>query len=197
MEDTLAVTFPGEPIDVTKRGILQFLASVYDPLVVASPTTLIGKLRYREVCECRLSLNEKVSDRIGQMWLKFVRNLPHKVEVPQSLPRFKEPMEAVELHAFGDTSGVGILAAVYAVITQVSGMSTGLVAAKSRLAKENLTIPRMELVPAHMAANLVENVRAAIEGYPINSVHSVGESLWKTGSAKSTPRILSSGGTFL
>ena len=170
-EDTLAVTFPEEPTDVTKKGILRFLASVYDPLGVASPTTLTGKCLYREVCDCRLSWDEKVSDRIGQMWLKFVRNLPNKVEVPRSLPRFKEPIETVELHAFGDTSGFGISAVVYAVITQASGMSKGLVAAKSRLAKKNLTIPRLELVVAHMAANLVENVRAAIEGYPVNSVH--------------------------
>ena len=119
----------------------------------------------------------------------------------------------MELHAFGDTSGFGISAVVYAVITQASGMSRGLVATKSRLAKKNLTIPRLELVAAHMAANLVENVRAAIEGYPVNSVYGwidstvalhwisgggtykqfVANSLW---SAKSTPRIVSSGGTW-
>ena len=150
-EDTLAVTFPKEPTDVTKRGILRFLALVYDPLGVASPTTLTGKCLYREVCDCRLSWDEKVSHRIGQMWLKLVRNLPNKVEVPRSLPRFKEPIETVELHAFGDTSGFGISAVVYAVITQASGMSRGLVAAKSRLVKKNLTIPRLELVVAHMA----------------------------------------------
>ena len=170
-EDTLAVTFPEEPTDVTKRGILGFLASVYDPLGVASPTTLTGNCLYREVCDCRLSWDEKVSDRIGQMWLKFVRDLPNKVEVPRSLPRFKEPIKTVELYAFGETSGFGISAVVYAVITQGSGMGRGLVAAKSRLAKKNLTIPRLELVAAHMAANLVENVRATIEGYPVNSVH--------------------------
>ena len=46
-----------------------------------------------------------------------------------------------------------------------------MIAAKSRLAKKNLTIPRLELVAAHMAANLVDNVRTALEGYPITSVH--------------------------
>ena len=75
------------------------------------------------------------------------------------------------LHAFGDTSGSGISSAVYAVITQASGVSKGLIAAKSRLAKKNLTIPRLELVAAHMTANLVDNVRTALEGYPITSVH--------------------------
>ena len=64
-EDTIAVTFPEEPVDVTKRGILTYLAAVYDPLGVASPTTLVGKHLYHEVCESRLPRDEKVSDRIG------------------------------------------------------------------------------------------------------------------------------------
>ena len=100
-----------------------------------------------------------------------MRDLPSKVEVPRSLPRFKEPIEQVELHAFGDTSGSSISAAVYVVITQTSGVRQGLIAAKSRLAKKNLTIPRQELVSAHMAANLVDNVRIALEGYPSKAVH--------------------------
>ena len=67
------------------------------------------------------------------------------------------------LHAFSDTSGSGISSAVYAMITQASGVRKGLVAAKSRLAKKNLTIPRLELVAAHLAANLVDNVRTALK----------------------------------
>ena len=73
-------------------------------------------------------------------WLKFVRSLSKKVEVSRSLARFREPVEGVVLHAFGDTSASGISSAVYAVITQASGVSKGLIAAKSKLAKRNLTI---------------------------------------------------------
>ena len=56
---------------------------------------------------------------------------------------------------------------VYAVVHQASGVSRGLLAAKSRLAKKGLTIPRLELVSAHMAANLAENVKNALEGRPV------------------------------
>ena len=52
-----------------------------------------------------------------------------------------------------------------------SCVSRGLLAAKSRLAKKGLTIPRLELVSAHMAANLAENVKNALEGRPVRSVH--------------------------
>ena len=79
-EDLIAVTFPEEPVDVTKRGILRFLAAVYDPLGIASPIMLIGKLLYRKVCESRLPWDEKVSDRMGQEWLKFVRSRRSKYQ---------------------------------------------------------------------------------------------------------------------
>ena len=83
--------------------------------------------------------------------------------VPRSIARFREPINSIELHSFGDASGKGVCAAVYTVVKQESGTTKGLVTAKSRLAKQNLTIPRLELVVGHMAVNLGVNVRNAIE----------------------------------
>lgn len=60
----------------------------------------------------------------------------------------------------------GVCTAIYAVTKQESGTTQRLVCAKSRLAKRNLTIPRLELVAGHMAVNLVANVRAALGNYP-------------------------------
>lgn len=72
-------------------------------------------------------------------------------------------IQSIDLHAFGDTSGKGVSAAVYAVVEQSSGTNQGLMAAKSRLAKKGLTIPRLELVSGHMATNLVHNVKEALQ----------------------------------
>jgi hypothetical protein len=60
---------------------------------------------------------------------------------------------------------------VYAVIEQENGTTQGLVCSKSRIAKRNLTIPRLELVSGHMAANLVTNVETAIGNEKVTSVH--------------------------
>ena len=76
--------------------------------------------------------------------------------------RYQEPVNEVELHSFGDASTKGVGAAVYAVVKQPSGSTQQLVAAKSRLAKKNLSIPRLELVAAHMAANILENICSAL-----------------------------------
>jgi hypothetical protein len=42
---------------------------------------------------------------------------------------------------------------------------------KSRIAKRNLTIPRLQLVSGHMAGNLVTNVDTAIGNEKVTSVH--------------------------
>ena len=53
-EDTLAVSFKGDFVGTTKREVLKSLASVFDPLGVASLTVLVGKRIYREACDQRL-----------------------------------------------------------------------------------------------------------------------------------------------
>ena len=73
-KDSIAVTFPAPPIETTKREMLRFLASVYDPLGLASPTTLVGKLLYREVCDQRLSWDGKVSESTARQWCRFEKS---------------------------------------------------------------------------------------------------------------------------
>lgn len=53
---------------------------------------------------------------------------------------------------------------------QEYGMHQGLLAEKAQLVKKKLTMPRLELISAHMAATLVDNIRGALEGYVARSV---------------------------
>ena len=54
-QDTLSVVFPKEEYKVsTKREILSKLVKIFDPLGLASPITLQGKLIYRETCGTKL-----------------------------------------------------------------------------------------------------------------------------------------------
>lgn len=47
-EDTLAVTFSRDSEEATKREVQRNLASVYDPLRVESPVTVLGKMNFTE-----------------------------------------------------------------------------------------------------------------------------------------------------
>ena len=84
---------------------------------------------------------------------------------------YHEQVDSFELHAFGDASTNGVGAAVYSVVRQKSGVTQSLVTAKARLAKKDLTVPRSELVSAHMATNLVMNVKNAVRELPKPTIY--------------------------
>ena len=166
-EDKITVTFPTKLGETTKRGVLQTLASIYDPIGIVSPVTLQGKVFFHELCDAKLSWDQALPDNIARRWKKYTENLPTKMEVARSLCTYREMIDSIELHAFGDASELGTSACVYAVAHQPSGISQGIIAAKSRLAKKDTTIPRLELISSHMAANLLENVKDALANFPV------------------------------
>ena len=169
--DTIGVAFPKEVAQPTKRGILGKVARIYDPLGLVSPITLSGKLLYRDACNEKCPWDAPLSKGLMRNWQKWESQLPSQVDTPRALTPVQEPIDNISLHAFGDASGKGVAATVYAVVTQLTRVNQGLVAAKSRLAKQGLTIPRLELVSAHMAVNLVKNVQEALQGFPVSEVH--------------------------
>ena len=91
--------------------------------------------------------------------------------VPRSLAVHRQPIQSIQLHGFGDASRSGVGAAVFTVTEQEAGFTRRLVAAKARLAKQGLTIPRLELVSAHMVKNLLTNVKDALKRFPVLGLH--------------------------
>ena len=86
--------------------------------------------------------------------------------MPHPVVHYREPVVDIQLHAFGDASTQSVSDAVYAVTRQPSRTTQRLVAAKGWLAKQSLTIPRLELVSANMATNLVINLRNTLHDLP-------------------------------
>ena len=160
--DTLDATFPKLGVDSTKRGILQKFASCYDP---------VGwKIIYREVSQLGTRWDQQLSEAMFQKWNKW-NNLLEKTVVPRVFSQQRKKIEVIDFHGFIDASTIGATAALYAVICQLSGTSQGLEGAKSRLAKKNLTLPRLELVAMHMAPNLCKNIKDSLEEKPIGKFY--------------------------
>lgn len=169
--DQLAVTFPTKPKVDTKRTVLSQLASVFDPLGLVAPVTLSGKFIYRDVCDSHVPWDQEVPEPLISKWHAWNASLPEQIEVPRSLAMHQEDIHSIDLHAFGDTSGQGTAAAVYAVVHQTQGVTQGLVTAKARLAKKELSIPRLELVSGQMAASLLDNVKKVLKRFPVQDCY--------------------------
>ena len=165
--DTLAVAFPRDAAEATKREVLAKVARIYDPLGLASPTSLTGKLIYRDICDSKVGWDAKLPEHLRKQWGKWWSELPAHITVERPLASHRQE---IAIHAFGDASTHGVCTAVYAVVKQEQGTTQRLVRAKSRLAKRNLTIPRLELVASHMAVNLATNVRTVLDTVPV-AVH--------------------------
>ena len=102
------------------------------------------------------------------------RTLSLKHEIPWSVTLNKESMSLVmNLHVLGDASIVARCAVLYVIVHQPSVTIQGLVVCKSPISKRNLTIPRLELVSAHMASNSIENI-SSIEALEYKINHCVG-----------------------
>ena len=149
IEDTVSiVTSPRKNI-ATKREALSELAKIYDPLGLVSPTTyLIAKIHYREMCEAKLPWDGELCEAMKRRWEEWGALISKKFTIPRTLAPVHQPIRAVTLHAFGDASKSGVSSVVYAAVQQGETKTQGLACAKSRLAKQNLTIPRLELVSA-------------------------------------------------
>ena len=161
--DTIRVELPSQPSPPTKRGVLGQLARIYDPFA------LQGKMLYRKACDQKLEWNE-LPNKLLEKWRSWERRLPSEVVFPRPIGQYSEKIEDIQLHAFGDASA-GVDAAVNSVVTQKSGVTSSLVAANARLAKHGLTNPRLELIGAHMAANLLPNVRGALQDKPVSATY--------------------------
>ena len=75
-----------------------------------------------------------------------------------------------DIHVFGDSSIMGTCAVAYAVFFQPNGTQQNIIASKFRLAKQKLSIPKLELVATHMAANLADNMKTALANLNIRNV---------------------------
>ena len=155
----------------TKRTILSKLAKVYDPLGLVSSIILQGKMIFRDVCKTKAPWDADIREPLSKRWRDWEKSLPREETVPRPIVNYREPVLNVELHTFGDASTKGVGAVVYSVVRQSSGTTQQLVGAKSRLANEDLTISRLELVSAHMATNLVQNVQNALQNLPEPTIY--------------------------
>lgn len=116
--DTIQVRFPPEQAQPTKRGPLAEVAKIYYPLSLVSPTMLCGKLIYHETCDLKIAWDKEIPEQLSRKLTQW-EELPSGVSISKALPLHRVPISNINLHWFGDTSGNGVCATLYAVITDL------------------------------------------------------------------------------
>ncbi len=152
---------------VTKREILSKLAKIYDPLGMVGPVTVTAKLIFQDICRENKDWDETVSPEIETRWRNWMEVVSKmtEIKIPRCIMPVSSKARKISLHVFGDASKVAYCAAVYIVWHNESKSESHLVTAKTRLSpiKKDLTIPRLELTAARIAARLLQTVREALK----------------------------------
>ncbi|XP_058817486.1 uncharacterized protein LOC131680793 [Topomyia yanbarensis] len=142
----------------TKRNILSTIAQLYDPLGIISPVTITAKILMQQLWLLPLGWDEEVPSNLKLKWEQYTSQLSSLSAF--SINRFVlTPHHTnVELHIFADASEVAYGACVYVRSWTTGGAVTvTLLVAKARVAPlQRITIPRLELCAAVVAARLFD-----------------------------------------
>lgn len=131
-------------------------SSLYDPLGLVAPVTLIPKLLIQDLCRHKYDWDENIPDSYVKNWTNWIESLTALTEL--KIPRWLVVRTKcrAELHHFADASEIAYFAASYLKIYDANGSVTcKLLMGKSRLAPiKTMTIPRLELSAAVVAVKL-------------------------------------------
>ena len=166
---TYKVSVPDRPF--TQRGVLSLVNSINDPLGLAAPILLEGRLLLQELVamgkestgaaplKWDVPLPDKLTDR-WQRWRNALPELEKATEQRCYHPREFGPVTRAEVHAFSDPSQRAIGAAVYLRSFNIKNeVAVSLVFGQTKVAQINpLSILRLELCGAVLAVQAVNKI---------------------------------------
>ena len=143
----------------TRRGILSTVCSIFDPLGLIAPVTLVGKQILQELCRQGLDWDDPIPEPLEMKYQQWVSDLTHLGEITINRcykPKDFGPVVTAELHNFSDASLVGYGQCSYLRLLNAKGkVQCSLVLGKARVTPlKAVTIPRLELTAAVLSTRI-------------------------------------------
>lgn len=143
----------------TKRNVLSEIARIFDPLGLLFPVTFLTKHLMEILWIAGIGWDDVIPSNAQNIWQQYRDQLPCLQELRISRRILTDTNDEIELHAFSDSSEKGYAAAIYLRTKSSTGVVCHLVTAKSKVAPlKRVTIPRLELCGALLAAKLLKSV---------------------------------------
>ncbi|KAF0309055.1 putative methylmalonate-semialdehyde dehydrogenase [acylating], mitochondrial [Amphibalanus amphitrite] len=142
-------SFEERPQGITKRQLLSNISKVFDPLSLALPVTIRGRLLMKQVWKDGTAWDEEVTPEVYRDW-KLLKNDLNSLR-EKKFPRKTGDTEIgqpTELHLFCDGSKACYGFACY---VKQENSEPQLVFAKSKLAPDDKSIPQLELLAVFLA----------------------------------------------
>lgn len=152
----------------TRRGVLATINSLFDPLGLAAPITIQGKLLLRQLTndtkdwDAPLPADKEAEWRV---WRDSLKYLDHFKTPRAYIPASLHNALRTEVHIFSDASINAIAAVAYLKVIDGDGKChVGFILGKAKLAPVSVqTVPRLELGAAVLAVELSELVVSELD----------------------------------
>ncbi|XP_065086764.1 uncharacterized protein LOC135708586 [Ochlerotatus camptorhynchus] len=142
----------------TKRQLLKFMMSIFDPLCLLSPITIHLKIMFQELWRLQSGWFDEIPDSLVPKWMEWLSETAKRV----ARCYFPEVSSFVgaELHAFCDASDKAFACVIYMVHRRNGKSHVALVYAKARVAPlKSSTVPRLELQGCVLASQMMKVVQ--------------------------------------
>lgn len=141
---------------ITKRLVLRCIASLYDPLGLFSPFTILGKILFQDTWLNGVKWDEILPPPIAERWQKWISELLDLENI--RIPRWVgiSPSTDIEIHVFCDASERAYGAVLYIRYVQDNAINVRLVCSRNRISPiKKITLPRLELLATLIGARLL------------------------------------------
>lgn len=151
--------------NITKRFILSIISQIFDPMGLIGPILIHAKILIQQLWRLQFDWDSPIPNELAKKWIEFSNNLKglKNFEIPRQVlitnPNF------IEMHVFCDASEKAYGACIYIVSTNKSGEHfSRLLCAKSKVTPlKTLSLPRLELLAAHIGTKLSKYVIEALK----------------------------------
>ena len=162
--DTFCLNHPKTKKDFTKRGILSVNGSIFDPLGIASPVSLGGRILQRKFITPKPPLDTKCYDWDDPLPVEYLYEWRSWLSQLETISRLVIPrhfswpddagVKSLELHVFADASVEAVGHVIYLRVCSRTGtVHISFLFGNSKVAPRSATsIPRLELCAALEAA---------------------------------------------
>ena len=123
-------------VALTKRGLLSFISSIYDPVGLITPVTLEPKLTIHDLWRRQINWDVQLPDDSKLRWNKWKQTLQflENIEIPRWYRLTNTKFGQVQLHIFADASQYAYGAVVHIRYLHQDFIQYSFVIRKSRLA---------------------------------------------------------------
>lgn len=149
---------------ITKRSILSTISRIYDPLGLLQPVIAKLKIIMQQIWISKVKWDDPLPSELLANWKNCIEQLEtvNHLKIPRKV--LPANFIALEMHGFSDASNEAYGCCIYLRATDSFGnFSVHLLCAKSRVNPLRVvTIPRCELLGAHLLAKQMEKTQPAL-----------------------------------